>query len=289
MKRTSIARKVKRTKKSIYASYGVDFKSEKIFAPIFGWIPKFLPVGTNSKLGDGVSSFAIAHGNETYKKEDFKSEKIVAVFEMANIDEISGSCPMHCNDCYCDCGFYNMPSVKSGLIMKLVLVRFHLDFVKRAIMAQIEADSIAQCRIHASGDFFSNEYVDAWHEIASRFPNTIFWTYTKTEYAIERFSNLENLTIVPSITPMGINFGTTHELLDMYDALSSMGYRVHICACGTELEKHCGECKTGCKAVGRTCDFVLFIKHSTNSYTFKVDDTESDYERIMDIIRKQDN
>lgn len=34
-------------------------------------------------------------------------------------------------------------------------------------------------RIHVSGDFFNQNYFDAWMEVARRFPNTLFYAYTK--------------------------------------------------------------------------------------------------------------
>jgi hypothetical protein len=35
-------------------------------------------------------------------------------------------------------------------------------------------------RAHTSGDFFSQEYFDAWCETARRLPNVRFWAYTRT-------------------------------------------------------------------------------------------------------------
>lgn len=35
------------------------------------------------------------------------------------------------------------------------------------------------CRIHASGDFFSQTYFDAWNEVAAANPTIIFYAYTK--------------------------------------------------------------------------------------------------------------
>ena len=209
------------------------------------------------------------------------------------IVETCGSCPCHCDGCYCDNGNYvrYAGSVMTGAMRKLVYARYYTDWTKRAIAAQIIADRITQVRIHAQGDFFSAEYADAWKWITETVRNAVdydidFWTYTKNGDALEILR--DTVSIVPSITPCGINFGTCAELLKMHSKLTDSGYRVHICACGTEYEKHCCDCSTGCKAIGRDCDFVLFIKHSTSDYKAGRDDKE-DFARVCEIIRNQNN
>ena len=41
-------------------------------------------------------------------------------------------------------------------------------------------------RVHDSGDFYSQEYVNAWKSIARAFPATIFYAYTKSLHQIGR-------------------------------------------------------------------------------------------------------
>lgn len=46
-------------------------------------------------------------------------------------------------------------------------------------------------RIHESGDFFSQNYFDAWIEVAKKFPNTIFYAYTKSlTYWVARLNEI---------------------------------------------------------------------------------------------------
>ncbi len=277
---------MKRTKKDIYKEFGIEYKNDKILTPFGAWIPVLLPIGTNTKIGN-AATWSILHGNETFTA-DMVGDKCKAVFDAAGITEIKGSCPCHCKGCYCDNGRYNFDSVKAGNLLKLVIARMYPDFMVNAINAQIKADSITQLRIHASGDFFGTVYVDAWKAIIKANSGVTFWTYTKYEYALTAFETLPNISIVPSITPLGLNFGTCAELLEMHSALTAMGYRVHICACGTPFEKHCSDCKTGCKAIEKTCDFVLFIKHSTRDYKAGKHDSAA-YNAVIDIIKAQDN
>lgn len=55
-------------------------------------------------------------------------------------------------------------------------------------------------RIHASGDFFSVEYAQAWHNLAKHFPNIKFLAFTKQWEVIRKvdFSDLDNFALVLS-------------------------------------------------------------------------------------------
>lgn len=234
-------------KKMIYAAYGIEYKSGKILAPVFGWINSLLIDG-NSKLGKGVWTFSTLPGTAEYIKEFF-GEMLTA----------KGTCPCDCIGCYAKTGFFRMPSVEKSLFVKTYLARNYPDFVRRAIIAQIKADSISLCRIHASGDFFSREYVDMWKDIVNACNNCAFWSYTKNKEAENAFSDTDNCNIAKSIIPgFGFNFGKCAYILRVYKALKAMGKDVYICRCGIDKNQHCTNCKVCSKN-----EYVLFIEHST--------------------------
>ena len=56
------------------------------------------------------------------------------------------------------------------------------------------------CRIHASGDFYSQDYFDAWVEVAKRNPHILFYGYTKAlPFWIARLGHLpDNFKLVAS-------------------------------------------------------------------------------------------
>ncbi len=60
---------------------------------------------------------------------------------------------------------------------------------------------IKLCRIHASGDFFSQDYFDAWIEVAKQFPAIVFYAYTKAlPYWVNRLNEIpNNLRLVASL------------------------------------------------------------------------------------------
>ena len=257
----------KMSKKAIYAEYGIEFKDGKINAPVFGWINPLL-INGNAKLGKGVYTFSTLPTNQIFTVE----------INGMSFD-VKGTCPCHCNGCYATKGFYNMPSVIISNAIKTILCRDYLDFVKRAIIAQIKADGVKLCRIHASGDFFSLEYITMWKEIAIVCGECVFWSYTKNTQAENAFDDVSNVNIVKSlIHGYGFNFGHCDYILKVYRALVSMGKSVYICRCGVDKNQHCTNCK-GCSKN----DYVLFIEHSTE---YKAEEDPC-FAELKEIIEKQ--
>ena len=238
---------MKNNKKEIYAAHGIEFKNGRILAPVFGWIAPLL-VNGNAKLGEGIFTWSMLPTNDTFTVEI--DGKVYA---------IKGTCPCHCPGCYATKGFYNMPSTIKANAVKTILARDYLDFVARAIAAQVEADKIEAVRIHASGDFFGDEYAAMWRKIAESFPAVKMWTYTKARKYESLFDGLKNANIVKSVIPgSGFNFGHCDYILDTFAKLKKSGASVHICKCGFDKSQHCNKCK-GCSEN----EYVLFVEHST--------------------------
>ena len=234
-------------KQEIYRQYGIMFSNGKIDSPI-GTIAPLL-VNGNSKLGKDVWTFST-----------LPTCKIFNACVLGQDVEIKGTCPCTCEGCYGTKGNYRFSSVRDSLALKTFLCYKYLPFVKCAIMAQIKADNIKLVRIHATGDFFSNEYIAMWQEIVRTCPNTIFWTYTKNKQAEKAFIGCPNANIVKSVVEgYGFNFGHCGYIMQVYKALQEKGIPVYICRCGIDKNQHCTTCK-GCSKN----EFVLFIEHSTD-------------------------
>lgn len=242
-------KKARITKKDIYAQYGIAYSKGKIYAPFFKtWISPLL-VNGNKKIGKGAYHFSILPGTAIFE---------VVLFGILYL--VKGTCKCNCPGCYAQTGNYRFPSVKKSLALKTLLVRNDLDFVKRAILAQIKADKITICRIHAAGDFDSMAYAEIWRDIATACPDTVFWTYTKVKECETIFEGLSNANIVKSIIPgRGFNFGKCGYIIALYNELKAKGYKVYICECGFNDTRKCTDC---CKCA--LYDFVLFLEHSTD-------------------------
>ena len=256
------------TKKYIYNKYGIDYEDGKIFHHEFGWIAPLLVDG-NTKLGHGVWTFSTLPTNRIYHVTINDKEY-----------EIMGTCPCHCDGCYATKGNYNFSNVIIALAIRTWICYNDMPFVCNAIMAQIEAENIRLFRIHASGDFFSEEYVNMWKYIVSNNPVCVFWTYTKNAACQGMFDGLKNANIVKSVIPgIGVNFGHCDYILACYEYLKNAGKTVYICRCGIDKNQHCTNCK-GCSKN----EYVLFIEHST-SYKAEKDAL---YPIIKELIESQE-
>lgn len=109
-------------------------------------------------------------------------------------------CPGYC---YAKQGTYNFPAVKAA---RLAALHASLTdtFVDDAIADMKRMRGVGVVRVHDSGDFYSQEYLDKWAAIASAYPNIIFYAYTK--------ANTLDFTRLPS------NFRITFSLGGKYDS-----------------------------------------------------------------------
>jgi hypothetical protein len=261
----------RKTKKEIYADFNIEYVKcgtvDKLVSPL-GLVSPLLVDG-NGKIGKGVFHFSTCPGNKEF----------AADFNGLHLETI-GTCGDTCPGCY---GFSN--NYKrfgyDALVVRTVLAREYMDFTRRAILAQLIADNVKTVRIHATGDFFSRDYLNMWKDIIRRNPGVVFWSYTK-EYAAESaFDEFDNANIVKSnVLDMGYNYGHCDYILAAYNMLKAMGKPVYICRCGIDKNQHC----TNCTACAR-CQHVLFVEHSTNYKAEK----DPAYNAVVDLINSQGN
>lgn len=251
-------------KKAIYESYGIKYENGKIYNPMFGWISPML-INGNAKLGKGVWTFSTLPSNKPFEI-DVNGEKMV----------IQGTCVCDCKGCYAQTGFYKMPSTLKALAIRTAIARLDLRWLVIAIIAQIHADDIKLVRIHASGDFFSLEYINAWREIVKACGTCVFWTYTKNASAENAFTDIANINIVKSlIDGIGMNYGHCDYIMNAFEQLKQAGKKVHICKCGFDKNQHCVNCK-GCSEN----EYVLFVEHSTS---YKAEN-DSNYSKLAKMV-----
>lgn len=240
-------------KQAIYARHGIQFKAGKML--YHGrWIPELLKAG-NTKTGKRVYTFSLPAGS-------------------------NGSCVCDCPGCYAKTGFYRVPSVCESLERNLEIVNNDIDFFYNAISAQLETIGHGEIRIHAAGDFNTNnpsEYAGTWKRIVIENPSFLFWTYTKMQEYETLFDETENGNIVKSIIDgIGYNFGHCDYILRVYAMLKKAGKRVYICRCGIDHNQHCEKCGH-CS----NTDFVLFVEHSTD-YNAESDPAYTELKALID-------
>lgn len=100
--------------------------------------------------------------------------------------------------CYARQGRYLMPTVAASRESNLVKVRGDLAIFIREATEDLEHIKNKIVRVHDSGDFFSQEYMDAWFQIARLFPKKRFYAYTKSLH-LDRANKPKNFQIIQSI------------------------------------------------------------------------------------------
>lgn len=169
------------------------------------------------------------------------------------------TCP-NCKDCRKPCFAAKMerfrPVVHDKHCLNTALAVHDLPTLVDMIVDQLKRTKKRIVRIHSSGDFFRQDYVDAWVFIARMFPNINFYGYTKTRkiFDFRGADLLHNLNIVDSLLPDGsINFGNDEYLASKKETFPT------IPICPVTLGKDT-ECMRGCtKCLG--CRYVMFKQH----------------------------
>lgn len=164
-------------------------------------------------------------------------------------------CSSCASSCYAVKSYRQYPSVKSAWDRNLDMVRNDLSTFKLHIVKQLRTTRKRVVRIHSSGDFISQEYIEAWAEIAEAYPNIRFYTYTKSRgrFNFGSLDRLPNVNIIDSMLPNGKrNFGSLEYCFEAQN-----NYGSFICPATTQKGVKCGE----------TCDYcvtnsnVVFVEH----------------------------
>ena len=128
------------------------------------------------------------------------------------------------------------------------------DFVPN-IIAEIQAckKPLVSVRLHESGEFYSQEYVDKWYAIASALPSVKFYTFTKrlTHFNFTNIMQLPNFILINSLHTGKLN----------YDKLANLPTNIPICP-ATTGKVLCGIDCSYCFTKGSAdVTGISFVKH----------------------------
>lgn len=128
------------------------------------------------------------------------------------------------------------------------------DFTEK-VVAELRAKKTLPkyFRVHSSGDFYSQEYVSKWAEIAKTFPSVIFYAYTKRvkKFDFTALTSLDNFVLINSMQYGDVNYGKVE------DAPKD----VFVCPDVRGSEVTCGVNCTYCMSKHAQNAAPFFIKH----------------------------
>lgn len=117
-------------------------------------------------------------------------------------------------------------------------------------------------RIHQDGDFYSQEYLEKWKEVARLCPDVRFYAFTKS-FELDLWTDLpENLVIIQS-------YGSRYdEKIDakkntarVVDDISEVKKGEYLCPYHKKTFTKCGESCNYCFRKSKKVKHVVFLKH----------------------------
>lgn len=128
------------------------------------------------------------------------------------------------------------------------------DFAQ-CIIAEINAikKPFKAIRLHASGEFFSQAYINSWTSIASTLPSTKFYAFTKRlkDFDFTSLQALPNFILIDSLQSGGLN----------YDKLANLDQSRFICPSTLDKTKQCGIDCDYCWTSQAAIQTPQFVKH----------------------------
>lgn len=125
-----------------------------------------------------------------------------------------GKSCLNCKECYKTCyarkAYKQYPNVKISWNYNLELAKNDPEKLFNSIVNQLKSTKKNIIRIHSSGDFFSQDYIDLWEKIIKSFPDKRFYVYTKVNKLLD-FSNirkLNNFNLIKSFIDGHLNYGS---------------------------------------------------------------------------------
>lgn len=138
----------------------------------------------------------------------------IASFSLPPIE----SCIFHkyCADkCYAKKAYKAYTNTKNAYNRNYRIAKNNLEDLKNQLVEELRSYKHSYFRIHVSGDFYSQAYLDAWKEICKEFPNINFMAYTKA-YTFDYDGMPKNMEVIFS-TFDNMPAGTSERLRNKYN------------------------------------------------------------------------
>lgn len=163
------------------------------------------------------------HGQVTGKlfaKGNHKLDKSVGVFSLPPV-KTCVNCSTCASTCYAMQAYKQYEHSRNAWDYNYELSKSD-DFVAE-VNRQLKKYKFDTIRLHSSGDFYNDDYIDKWQQIMLDNPNITFYSYTKNIKAL-RLNKLKNCNIIDSMKHDLRNYGS----MDYCKAINKK-YKAHIC------------------------------------------------------------
>lgn len=130
--------------------------------------------------------------------------------------------------CYAQRGCFRFPKPKASQARALELTRTN-DFVSEMISEIKRRRTIRIIRIHDSGDFYNQGYLNKWIDIIQACPDNTFYCYTKSLHlnwsAFDKLPNTKRIQSFGGLMDDQIDLSKPHAVIfDTHEELIKAGY-----------------------------------------------------------------
>jgi hypothetical protein len=109
-----------------------------------------------------------------------KLHKSILIFDLPAGKKYS--CKFNCKACYAMKAQRQYSATNIFRRLNFELAKKHIDVLEYLLTEQLKSSiGVKAVRIHSSGDFFSQGYIDMWHRIIKAHKDISFYAYTKVE------------------------------------------------------------------------------------------------------------
>jgi len=152
--------------------------------------------------------------------------------------------------CYARKAYRQYPAVKISWNYNLDLAINNPDKLYCLLTEQLKNTKKDKIRIHSSGDYFSQDYLDLWEKIIRNFPDKRFYAYTKSNKILNfnKINKLKNFNLINSFIAGKLNYGSAvhcDNLVKNHDAFLCPATKGKGTTCGLD----CNYCITKNKPV----------------------------------------
>lgn len=210
-------------------------------------------VGRGVKFKNGMPKLNL----KRVGKGNSKLDKSILIFDLLAGKTVCGKT---CKKCYAIKAQIQYSHTKLFRSINTELAFNHIGILKELICNQIKRSKTTKTiRIHSSGDFFSQAYIDMWKEIMQEFPDLKFYTYTKqfgTKLDFNEITKMPIFNLIDSMVKIDgkleMNYGNETHV----EKLVELGYKV----CPAVKSNWKGICGADC-TLCMTTDKICFHIH----------------------------
>jgi len=151
------------------------------------------------------------------------------------------------------------PNVRASRLWRLEQTK-SADFIEKMV-TEVQNRKIKIIRIHEAGDFYSQEYLEKWFEIAKKLPEIKLYVFTKA-FELDFTNTPENLVVIQSYGSRYDNkINKTQNTSRVIEDVKELYKIEYLCPYGNPKFTKCGEYCNYCFDEKHKVKHIAFLKH----------------------------